>query len=1341
MSTAETFSVGDCSPEQVLNRVDEAICGLDDELRITFVNRQAATLLEQPPEDLLETDIWEVVPDGSEVDIGERLRRATETQRATEFETQSPETDRWLKVRLYPAEDGITACFSDITDKHTERGDGERQRRLFERIFEETQDALVVTDADRRITKFNPAAERLFGYSADDVIGEQTRLLYSDAEQSDQQEARQFEKQKSDANHNSTVIYERADGTTFDGETLRTELGDRDNRTAGFLASIRDVSSSLSYQSEITSHIDALQTLHGITTDESQTTDEQIDALLQLGTDHLGVETGILSSIEDESCTVKHISTSDRRITPGDRYALDHSFCRDVIDVDELIAISNAGDSNMSSHPAYQEHATDTYIGVAVLVDGDRYGTLNFSQSSPRGRRFTESERTFVCILAEWIGKELSRRQSRDRAAANRERLRQIIDLMPQLVFAKDKINEFILANQATADAYGTAVEEIEGSTDADFASEAEAEQFRQDDLAVIESGEPKHIPEEPLTMADGETVILETIKIPYDPVDHDTEAVLGVATDITERKQRERQLEGTTQRLNVALKGTNTGVWEWDLETDEVIWTESMDRLMGVEFESFKVPFDAVTEYIHSDDLPHVERELQQAVDTDGTLQVEYRVQQEDGTQFWVEARGELVDRTDGSRRMVGIITDISDRKQREAELELQSAAMEVAMDGIAILDGDEYVYMNQAHADIFEYDAEELLGSEWRRLYDRSEIDRIETEVFPIIAEQGGWRGETVGRKQDGSPVTQDIGLSLLDSGELICTNRDISEQKQLESELRLSNQSLRELTEIGSDPDRELEAKISTLLELGCDRLDLPYGFVNLIADGEQRTITAVGDHPEIQRGKSSPLDESYCQKTINQGGTLELQDAIAAGWSDEPAYDRFELRCYIGEEIVTDGELYGTLCFAGTDSRERAFTEAERSFFELLVQWISYELTSNRFETRLQEINETAQQLMNAPSKAEVAAITTESIDSVLGMPITGIWWKDEDCEALVPGRQTEDAAEIVGEQPAFEQGNSLAWDAFKADTVRYVDELHGADGRYEDGTTLRSEVIVPLDHHGVLIASSTVPAAFSETDRNLLELLSATVESALSRADRETTLRTTQQQLKQSNEELEQFAYAASHDLQEPLRTVSSYLTLLERRYGDEFDGDAAEFIEFAVDGADRMRSMIQALLAYSRVDTRREAFESVELSTIFEQVTDNLGRKIAESSATVTTPEANQTVAGDTDQLCQLFQNLVENGIKYNTDRPEIDISVTRSDERVRIDVTDNGIGIDPNQTEDIFQVFQRLHTREEFDGTGIGLSICRKIVDRHDGEIRVDSEPGTGSTFTVLLPTEGDDD
>jgi PAS domain S-box-containing protein len=563
-----------------------------------------------------------------------------------------------------------------------------------------------------------------------------------------------------------------------------------------------------------------------------------------------------------------------------------------------------------------------------------------------------------------------------------------------------------------------------------------------------------------------------------------------------------------------------------------------------------------------------------------------------------------------------------------------------------------------------------------------------------------------------------------------------QDITENKRLENSLRDSERSLRKLTSIASDTDRGFESKLASLLELGVDRLDIPYGFLTRIEGDTQHIVRAVGDHSQLQTGASVPQSESYCRETIQQEEPLVINDAVAEGWKTDAAYQRFDFDCYIGGTITVSGELYGTLCFADTRRREHEFGDAERAFVKLLVQWISHELTTTSFETKLRELNETAKRLMSATSKSQVASIAIESARSILNMPIAGVWWHDDDTDALVPECMTEQAGEYIGEQPTFEDGAALAWDAFTTGETQVYDDLRTVSGIYNEETVLRSEVIIPLGDYGIMTTGSTDQRAFSKTDLKLLEVLSSTVEAALGRAEREMVLRQTQADLEQSNEELEQFAYAASHDLQEPLRTISSYLTLLERRYGDELDDDAAEFIEFAVDGADRMRSMIQALLAYSRVDTHGESFEAVDVSALFERVVDDLELKIAETDATVSTPTTETTVVGDRNQLAQLFQNLIENGIKYNTTNPEITVSVAHRDEMVVFEVTDDGIGMEADQIDEVFEVFHRLHTREEFAGTGIGLSICRKIVGRHGGTIGVDSEPGEGSTFTLTLPS-----
>ena len=279
----------------------------------------------------------------------------------------------------------------------------------------------------------------------------------------------------------------------------------------------------------------------------------------------------------------------------------------------------------------------------------------------------------------------------------------------------------------------------------------------------------------------------------------------------------------------------------------------------------------------------------------------------------------------------------------------------------------------------------------------------------------------------------------------------------------------------------------------------------------------------------------------------------------------------------------------------------------------------------------------------------------------------------------------------------------------------------ATGRTSGETPLRIEV-VRLDEQ------PDESVAFLDEEQELIETLAKLLSVHFDRHEYVEELRT-------SNERLEQFAYAASHDLQEPLRMVSSYLQLIDRRYGDTLDDDGEEFLAYAVDGAERMREMIDGLLAYSRVETRGGAFDRIDLDAVLADVREDLRLRIDEHDAEITS-ESLPTVAGDASQLRQLFQNLLENAIEYSGDDPPcVTVSAERVEERWQLSVRDEGIGIETDDHERIFEVFQRLHSREEHDGAGIGLALCERIVERHGGEIRVDSAPGEGTTVIFTLP------
>ncbi|MBA3970755.1 MAG: PAS domain S-box protein [Bacteroidetes bacterium] len=232
---------------------------------------------------------------------------------------------------------------------------------------------------------------------------------------------------------------------------------------------------------------------------------------------------------------------------------------------------------------------------------------------------------------------------------------------------------------------------------------------------------------------------------------------------------------------------------------------------------------------------------------------------------------------------------------------------------------------------------------------------------------------------------------------------------------------------------------------------------------------------------------------------------------------------------------------------------------------------------------------------------------------------------------------------------------------------------------------------------------------------------------------EDALKDKREELARSNSELEQFAYVASHDLQEPLRMVTSYVQLLAKRYKGKLDQDADDFIAFAVDGSNRMRTLINSLLEYSRVN-REKPFEKIDLNILLSDIKKNLDNQIEENEVKLAWGNL-PLIVGDPILIGQLFQNLISNAIKFKSDKkPDILIESTTTESEFQFSVKDNGIGMQQEYFEKIFVIFQRLHSKEKYPGTGIGLAICKKIVERHGGKIWVESKPDEGSVFRFTI-------
>ncbi|QSW97741.1 MEDS domain-containing protein [Haloterrigena alkaliphila] len=532
-------------------------------------------------------------------------------------------------------------------------------------------------------------------------------------------------------------------------------------------------------------------------------------------------------------------------------------------------------------------------------------------------------------------------------------------------------------------------------------------------------------------------------------------------------------------------------------------------------------------------------------------------------------------------------------------------------------------------------------------------------------------------------------------------------LREQTDAKADLEERQRFEREQTEIIADTDRTFEEKLQALFELGRERFDLELGAMARVdtADDWFEVERVSDDHEHFEPGVELPLSETYCTAATEIKSAGSVSDPREEGYDDVTVYREFGIRAYLGTYVEIDGGTDRTFFFVTSEPRDVGFSDDERAFLQSMGQWVKYELERRQRERDLRERTEHLSALVETTPEC----IKTVGADgTLLQMNPAGLEMVEAESESAVVGEcvydliapEHRESFREFNERICGGERETLEFDVVGLDGTRRHMESHAAPLHRPDGTTV----------HVALTRDVT------------------------EQVEREAELERTIEQLKQSNDRLQQFAYAASHDLQEPLRMISSYLQLLENRYADELDEDATDYIEFAVDGADRMRLMVDDLLAFSRVEQSGEEFEPVDGDAVIERVTENLRMQIEESGATLTV-DALPTVTADREQLEQLFGNLVSNAIKYSgDDPPAIEISVEERPDCWEFAVADDGIGIDPEKTDRIFEVFKRLHHEDEYPGTGIGLSLCQEIVENHGGSIWVESEPGEGATFSFTL-------
>lgn len=456
--------------------------------------------------------------------------------------------------------------------------------------------------------------------------------------------------------------------TDVRGDVERDAQG-RARRVSG---TIVDVSARSQAELAVRASEQSIRRLYEISTADSIPFETRLHDLLRHACERLGVANGAVTRLREDSVELSFVHSPTGELAEGAQVPLCNAYCTAVFAAEEPVCFEHVGQSEFRRHPGYSALGFESYIGARIMVKGEVFGALCFVAKQPHIGSFGQGERDFIKLLSAWIGTEIARRQAEDYLQKSHDQIRQIIDAVPNFIFVKDRMGRFELANQAVAEVYGTTVDELVGKTDADFNDiAAEVDFHRQKDLEVMDSLCEQFISEETITDATGKVRWLQTVKRPILDETGRATRVLGVATDITARKQTEEALRRSEQHLKTAQSIAHLGSWEWNLATNRTVWSDENFRLFGYEPGSVEASHDAWVSSLHPDDRPRVLEHSQAALAGTGSYDIEYRVVHPNGEIRHVHALGEVF--RDGSGvplRMAGTGLDITAGKQAEEAL-----------------------------------------------------------------------------------------------------------------------------------------------------------------------------------------------------------------------------------------------------------------------------------------------------------------------------------------------------------------------------------------------------------------------------------------------------------------------------------------------------------------------------------------------------------------------------------------------------------------------------------------------------------------------------------------------
>ncbi|MBX0298298.1 hybrid sensor histidine kinase/response regulator [Haloarcula nitratireducens] len=889
-------------------------------------------------------------------------------------------------------------------------------------------------------------------------------------------------------------------------------------------------------------------------------------------------------------------------------------------------------------------------------------------------------------VLANRITNAVGHYRSRQLVERSETRLREIVDSLPHPLYVVDEEGQLLLANETQAAIHDLSVDELEGTHVTDVLDGPAAKQLRDAIADVVETGTATRIAALDVPDADGERHVYESRLLPYDIVDTDKQAVLGIATDITDRRQRECELEQTRERMQLALAETDSIIFEIDCATDEVVRHGAYSDFFDLESGDAPTWTEHLTQVVHPDDRDEFIRFYRQLTAGDRDRgELEYRTDPELGSVNWIRDTVFIEEGDDrDARQVLGIARDVTDHKERELELQRAERQYQAIFHDpnilVGLIDTDGTVLdINETAMDYVEMLHEDVIGMPfWETAwFDHSASLQEEVKTWVDRAMDGEYvEFETDLVRPTGEPYTVEGVFRPVtnDDGEvvsLIISDREVTEQKEYERVLERTN------------------ALLSTLFET------LPIG---VIAEDEERNVVAIneqlvdlfdfpGTPDELRGADCTRLVEEVSDMVVDPDGFVEQIDHLVA-----------ECGPVRNDEVaLQDGRTF-SWSYHPIELPEEAGH-----------LWVYRDITAQKTrEDRLAALNETTRELMAADTREAVAEIGVQAARNILGMDANAIHLYDDERAALVPVAASAAGQELVGDPPTFTGGDSIAWRVYESGEALALDDVHEDPDIYNLDSPVQSEYHLPLGERGILIACSDESEAFAQHDIVLGEILASNVATALGQVEQTEQLREREQELTRQNDRLEEFASVVSHDLQNPLQVAEGRLKLVQ----EECESEHLDAIERALS---RMDALIENLLTLAREGNRVQELAVLELSTL----ATNCWQNVDTADATLQ-PNTEQIIRADEGQLKQLLENLIRNAVEHGGD----DVTVTIGDLRDGFYVADDGPGIPPAERDAVFEAGYSTSDT----GTGFGLRIVKQVVEAHGWEMTITESDAGGA-------------